>query len=55
MSPCVVRGVPARARPVIFVITPLAGVPSAGVTKVGEFENTTLEFVDPVVPVADAK
>ena len=39
-------------RPVTLVITPLAGVPSAGVTKVGPLDNTLLpEPVDVVTPV----
>ena len=43
-------------KPVTLVITPLAGVPSAGVTKVGPLDNTTLpepvEEVTPVPPLA---
>jgi hypothetical protein len=49
-------------RPVMLVATPEAGVPNAGVTNVGEFDNTTLPvpvevdtpvppFVTPKVPV----
>jgi hypothetical protein len=41
-------------RPVRFVATPEVGVPNAGVTSVGEFDNTTLpvpvELVTPVPP-----
>lgn len=37
-------------KPVTFVITPLAGVPKAGVTKDNEFANIVLETV-PVSPV----
>ena len=40
-----------KGKPVKFVATPLEGVPRAGVTRVGEVENT--KFVD-VVPVAPA-
>src|SRR5580692_1535162 len=39
-------------KPVTFVITPEAGVPSAGVTRVGEVDITTLPV--PVVAVAVA-
>jgi hypothetical protein len=42
-------------RPVKLVATPEAGVPNAGVTSVGEFDNTTLpvpvEVVTPVPPL----
>lgn len=45
--------------PVKFVATPEAGVPSAGVTSVGEFDNTTfpepVDVVTPVPPLATAK
>jgi hypothetical protein len=45
--------------PVAFVKVPEAGVPNAGVTSVGEFDNTTLpvpvELVTPVPPLATAK
>lgn len=47
---------PSIGRPVALVITPLAGVPSAGVTNVGLLDNTTLpvpvEAVTPVPPLA---
>ena len=39
-------------RPVAFVSVPLEGVPSAGVTSVGELLNTTVE-PDPVVVAAE--
>src|ERR1700692_3983044 len=39
-------------KPVTLVITPDAGVPSAGVTKVGELASTT--FPDPVDAVVHA-
>jgi len=46
-------------RPVAFVSTAELGVPRAGVTSVGEFDNTTLpvpvELVTPVPPLATAK
>ena len=46
-------------RPVKFVATPEAGVPNAGVTSVGEFDNTTLpvpvELVTPVPPFATGR
>jgi hypothetical protein len=46
-------------RPVKLVATPEAGVPNAGVTNVGEFDNTTLpvpvELVTPVPPLATAR
>jgi hypothetical protein len=46
-------------RPVMFVATPEAGVPNAGVTNVGEFDNTTepvpVELVTPVPPLATAR
>lgn len=47
ISPRVVRGVPASANPVIFVMTPEAGVPKAGVTIVHEV--TRQKFPDPEV------
>lgn len=37
-------------KPVTFVITPLAGVPKAGVTNDNEFANMVLE-TEPVSPV----
>ena len=47
------------AVPVMFVPTNAEGVPKAGVTKVGEFDKTTLpvpvEVVTPVPPLATAK
>jgi hypothetical protein len=46
-------------RPVKLVATPEAGVPNAGVTNVGEFDNTTLpvpvELVTPVPPLATGR
>ena len=46
-------------KPVRLVATPEAGVPKAGVTSVGEFDNTTLpvpvDEVTPVPPFATAK
>jgi hypothetical protein len=46
-------------KPVRLVATPLAGVPSAGVTRVGLFDRTTLpvpvDVVTPVPPLATAK
>jgi hypothetical protein len=46
-------------RPVAFVNTAELGVPNAGVTSVGEFDNTTLvvpvDVVTPVPPFATAK
>jgi hypothetical protein len=48
-----------RGRPVKLVATPEAGVPNAGVTNVGEFDNTTLpvpvEAVTPVPPLATGR
>lgn len=45
--------------PVRLVAVPEAGVPNAGVTSVGEFDNTTLpvpvEVVTPVPPLATPK
>lgn len=45
-----------KGRPVTFVITPDAGVPKAGVTRVGLVDKTTLpepvEVVTPVPPLA---
>ena len=45
--------------PVAFVKVPEEGVPNAGVTNVGEFDNTTLpvpvELVTPVPPLATAR
>jgi hypothetical protein len=45
--------------PVAFVKVPEAGVPNAGVTSVGEFDNTTLpvpvEVVTPVPPLATGR
>jgi hypothetical protein len=47
------------AVPVMFVPTSAEGVPNAGVTKVGLFDNTTLpvpvELVTPVPPLATAR
>jgi len=47
-----------RGRPVTFVITPEAGVPRAGVTRVGDVLRTTdpepVEEVTPVPPLATA-
>jgi hypothetical protein len=46
-------------KPVKLVATPEAGVPNAGVTNVGEFDNTTLpvpvELVTPVPPLATGR
>lgn len=39
-------------RPVQLVRVPLLGVPSAGVTRVGEVLNTKLVLVVPVAPAA---
>lgn len=40
-----------NGRPVRFVATPLAGVPSAGVTNTGDVSVTTVPFVvAPVMP-----
>jgi hypothetical protein len=48
-----------RGRPVKLVATPEAGVPNAGVTNVGEFDNTTepvpVEEVTPVPPLATGR
>jgi hypothetical protein len=48
-----------RGRPVKFVATPEAGVPNAGVTNVGEFDNTVepvpVELVTPVPPLATGR
>jgi hypothetical protein len=48
-----------RGRPVKLVATPEAGVPNAGVTKVGLFDRTTepvpVEEVTPVPPLATGK
>ena len=48
-----------KGRPVTLVITPLAGVPSAGVTSVGDVERTVdplpVELVTPVPPLATAR
>ena len=48
-----------KGRPVKLVATPLAGVPSAGVTSVGLFDRTKLpvpvEVVTPVPPLATAR
>jgi hypothetical protein len=45
--------------PVMFVATPEAGVPNAGVTSVGEFDNTTepvpVDEVTPVPPLATGR
>jgi hypothetical protein len=38
-----------KGNPVVFVSTPEAGVPSAGVTRVGDVASTTSP--DPVVPL----
>jgi hypothetical protein len=50
---------PSIGNPVTLVITPLVGVPSAGVTKVGLLDSTTLpvpvEAVTPVPPLATGK
>jgi hypothetical protein len=46
-------------KPVKLVATPEAGVPNAGVTSVGEFDNTTepvpVELVTPVPPLATGR
>ena len=51
-----VPAVKPAAVPVMFVPTNAEGVPKAGVTKVGEFDKTTLpvpvEVVTPVPPLA---
>jgi hypothetical protein len=48
-----------RGRPVVLVSTPEAGVPNAGVTKVGEVDKTTfpvpVEEVTPVPPFATGR
>jgi hypothetical protein len=48
-----------KGKPVKFVATPEAGVPNAGVTSVGEFDNTTepvpVELVTPVPPLATGR
>jgi hypothetical protein len=43
---------PVIGNPVAFVSTKVEGVPSAGVTNVGEDENTKLVEVVPVAPDA---
>ena len=60
MPPLVVASVPVtpveRGRPVAFVSVTDVGVPSTGVTRVGDVDNTTLpvpvEVVTPVPPLA---